>query len=256
MQHTMKVFETAKKEKFRVIDRNGEPWFMIAEVCETLGIANASDAASRLDDDEKSSIYLDDAMGRRRSSTIINESGLYSIILGSKKPEAKAFKKWVTNEVLPQIRRTGSYGARVPAFISRANTNWDRVSPKHFSIINELTIRLWGRLERAGHIMADIAPDGAQLRPDNSVGRLFAKYLRDNHPTLAKSYGYYLHTTPEWEGDVREYPIEILPIFIEFIEDVWIPKHSPGYFNRRDPAALPYLPQLLAPSGPPSHQIP
>lgn len=250
MQYAMKVFETAEKEKFRVIDRNGDPWFVLTEVCKKLGIANAADAASRLDDDEKASIRLEDTLGRSRMVTIINEPGLYSTILRSTKPEAKAFKKWVTTEVLPQIRKTGSYGGRVPAFISRANMNWDRVSPKHFSVINELTIRLWGRLERLGHIMADVAPDGTQLRPDNSVGRLFAKYLRDNHPALANSYGFYRHTTPEWEGDVREYPIEVLPIFIEFVDDVWIPEHSQGYFNRRDPAALPYLPHLLPPARP------
>lgn len=256
MQYAMKVFETAEKEKFRVVDRNGEPWFILTEVCKKLGIANAGDAATRLDDEEKSTINLEDTRGRSRKAVIINEPGLYSIILGSKKPEAKAFKKWVTTEVLPQIRKTGSYGGRVPAFISRANMNWDRVSPKHFSVINELTIRLWGRLERAGHIMADVAPDGRQLRPDNSVGSLFAKYLREKHPALANSYGLYRHATPEWEGDVREYPIDMLPIFIEFVEDVWIPKHSEGYFNRRDPAALPYLPQLLSPANAVRSQLP
>ncbi len=256
MQYVMKVFETAEKEKFRVIDRNGDPWFVLGEVCEKLGIANAADAAYRLDEEEKSSIRLEDTIGRSRMVTVINEPGLYSIILGSKKPEAKAFKKWVTTEVLPQIRKTGSYGGRVPAFISRANANWDRVSPKHFSVINELTIRLWGRLERLGHIMADVAPNGTQLRPDNSVGKLFANYLRENYPDLANNYGYYRHTTPEWEGDAREYPIEVLPIFIEFVDDVWIPEHSQGYFNRRDPAALPYLPHLLPPARPAQARLP
>lgn len=256
MQYVMKVFETAEKEKFRVIDRSGNPWFILTEVCKKLGIANAADTASRLDAEEKANIRLDDSVGRNRVATIINESGLYSVILGSKKPEAKAFKKWVTTEVLPQIRKTGSYNGKVPAFISRANMNWDRVSPKHFSVINELTVRLWGRLERAGHIMADVAPNGTQLRPDNSVGKLFAKYLRDHHPALADTYGFYRHTTPEWEGDAREYPIEMLPIFIAFVEDVWIPEHSEGYFNRRDPAALPYLPQLLPPARPARPQLP
>lgn len=245
MQYAMKVFETEKKEKFRVVDRKGEPWFVLSEVCEELGIANVSDAASRLDDDEKDSLRMTNAAGQYRSVIIINEPGLYSLILGSKKPEAKAFKKWVTTEVLPQIRKTGGYSSKTPAFISRANVNWDRVSPGHFSVINELTVRLWGRLERLGHIIADLAPDGTQIRPDNSVGKIFAKYLKDHHPGLSDKFGYYVHTTPEWEGDVREYPLEILPIFIRFVDEVWIPEHSQRYFNKRDPAVLPYLPSLL-----------
>lgn len=241
----MQVFETEENEQFRVVDRNGEPWFVLSEVCKKLGIVNVSDAASRLDEDEKDNIGITDAIGRTRSTIIINEPGLYTLVLRSSKPEAKQFKKWVTSEVLPTIRRTGSYHGRVPAFIKRANLNWDRVSAGHFSVINELTVRLWGRLEMVGHTMADTGPDGKQLRPDTSVGRLFAKHLRDEHPGLADKYGYYLHTTPEWEGDVREYPLEVLPIFIRFIDEVWIPQHSERYFNTRDPAALPYLPKLL-----------
>jgi prophage antirepressor-like protein len=241
----MKVFETEQHEKFRVVDRKGDPWFVLNEVCAELGISNVSDAASRLDDDEKASIFMENAKSQSRKVIIINEPGLYSLIMGSKKPEAKKFKKWVTTEVLPQIRKTGGYSSKVPAFISRSNQNWDRVSSGHFSVINELTIRLWGRLERLGHILADEAPDGKQIRPDNSVGTLFAKYLRKEHPSLANQFGLYLHTTPEWEGDVREYPVEMWPIFIRFVDEVWIPEHSERYFKRRDPAVLPYLTMLL-----------
>jgi len=251
MQETMKVFKTEDKEEFRVLDRNGEPWFVLGEVCKKLGIANPADAATRLDDEEKDSILLKDTLDRSRKVTIINEPGLYAIIFRSNKPEAKIFKKWVTTQVLPQIRKTGSYGGRVPAFITRANANWNRVSPQHFSVINELTVRLWGRLELLGHTMADKAPDGKQIRPDNSVGKMFASYLREHHPQIANNFGYYQHATPEWEGAAREYPNEILPIFIKFVDEVWIPNHSAAYFNRRDPAALPYLPRLLPASKPP-----
>lgn len=245
MQYTMKVFETEENEKFRVVDRNGEPWFVLSEVCKKLGIVNVSDAAARLDDDEKDNIGISDAIGRTRSTIVINEPGLYTLVLRSTKPEAKVFKKWVTSEVLPSIRRTGGYHGKVPAFIKRANLNWGRVSAGHFSVINELTVRLWGRLEMVGHMMADTAPDGKQIRPDTSVGRLFADHLRKNHPALAHKFSYYLHTTPEWECDAREYPLEVLPVFIRFVDEVWIPNHAERYFNKRDPAALPYLPKLL-----------
>lgn len=177
--------------------------------------------------------------------SIINESGLYSLVLRSRKPEAKKFKKWITSEVLPSIRKTGSYGGRVPAFIKRYNENWNRVSSGHFSVINELVVRLWGRLEMVGHLMADRAPNGTQIRPDTSVGKLFAKWLDENHPGLSGKHSMYSHKTDEWEGDARQYPNSMLPLFIEFVDNVWIPEHSERYFNTRDPAALPHLPKLL-----------
>ena len=87
-----------------------EPWWVLADVCTVLEIRNPSDAASRLDDDERSRFNL----GRQGEATIINESGLYSIILTSRKPSAKRFKKWVTSEVLPAIRKTGGYMVAKP----------------------------------------------------------------------------------------------------------------------------------------------
>jgi len=228
-----------------VIDRNGEPWFILYEVCRKLGIANPSDAATRLDDDERDNLGITDAIGRLRPTVVINESGLYSLILSSRKPEAKRFKKWVTSEVLPSIRKTGAYGGRIPAFIRRYNENWDRVDAGYFSVISELVIRLWGRLEMIGHVIADRAPNGTQLRPDNSVGRLFSDWLRKTRPEVCDRYSFYRHKTDEWEGDARQYPRSMLPLFIEFVDDVWIPEHSERYFNTRDPAALPYLPKLL-----------
>jgi prophage antirepressor-like protein len=79
-----------------------------------LEIKNISDAADRLDDDEKSGVAINDPHGRPQNTTVISESGLYSLVLTSRKPEAKRFKKWVTADVLPTIRKTGSYAAPVP----------------------------------------------------------------------------------------------------------------------------------------------
>ena len=91
-----------------VTDERGMPWFVAADVCHCLAIANPRDALTRLDDDEKG-VGSTDTPGGRQSMTTVNESGLYSLILGSRKPEARAFKRWVTHEVLPSIRQTGSY---------------------------------------------------------------------------------------------------------------------------------------------------
>lgn len=245
MQYVMEVFEYDDQRKFRVIDRDGEPWFVLSEVCKHLGIANAADAASRLDDDEKRFVRTDALGGVQRRVRIVNESGLYSIILRSTKPEARQFKKWVSSKVLPSIRKTGNYIDRVPAFIRRFNANWNRVDPGHFSVINELVSRVWGRLEMAGHVLADRSPDGTEIRMDISVGRLFSSWLRTSHPDMAEEFSYYLHETPENEVEARQYPYALLPMFIDFVENIWIPQHSERYLAKRDPAALPFLPRLL-----------
>jgi anti-repressor protein len=90
-------------------DGRGEPWFVAADVCAALDIVNSRGALSRLDDDEKG-VGSTDTLGGAQQLATVNESGLYSLVLGSRKAEAKRFKRWVTHEVLPTIRRTGSYG--------------------------------------------------------------------------------------------------------------------------------------------------
>lgn len=82
-------------------DENGEPWFVAKDVCDILGHSNASMALDRLDDDERAKFNL----GRQGEANIVNEAGLYALVLGSRKPEARTFKRWVTHEVLPSIRK-------------------------------------------------------------------------------------------------------------------------------------------------------
>lgn len=86
-------------------DEAGEPWFVAKDVCDILEISNPSDALKRLDDDERSRFNL----GRQGETNIVNEAGLYVLVLGSRKPEAHEFKRWVTHEVLPSIRKHGAY---------------------------------------------------------------------------------------------------------------------------------------------------
>ena len=89
-------------------DEQGEPWFVATDVCNVLGIGNPRQAMTRLDNDEKG-VTSTDTPGGVQSVATVNESGLYSLVLGSRKPEAKRFKRWVTHEVLPAIRRTGRF---------------------------------------------------------------------------------------------------------------------------------------------------
>ena len=93
----------------RTIQNDGEPWFVLRDVCNVLGLGTPARVAERLDPDEVSQTHITDSMGRQQETTIINESGLYNVILRSDKPEAKPFRKWVTSEVLPTIRRHGLY---------------------------------------------------------------------------------------------------------------------------------------------------
>lgn len=98
-----------KSNEVRTVELNGEPWFVLKDVCAVLGLASSHKVAERLDEDERNLIPLTDSMGRQQESTVINESGLYNVILRSDKPEAKPFRKWVTSEVLPSIRKHGAY---------------------------------------------------------------------------------------------------------------------------------------------------
>lgn len=104
----LQVFSYEGKE-IRTIQRNGETWWVLKDVCGVLELSNARMIADRLDEDDVSLAYVTDSMGRRQQTNIVNESGLYNVILRSDKPEAKKFKRWVTHEVLPQIRRHGAY---------------------------------------------------------------------------------------------------------------------------------------------------
>lgn len=108
MNNELQVFNSSEFGNVRVVQVGGEPWFVAADVCRALKISNSRDAVARLDDDEKG-IGSTDTLGGKQGMQIINEPGLYTLVLGSRKPEAKAFKRWVTHEVLPAIRKTGSY---------------------------------------------------------------------------------------------------------------------------------------------------
>ena len=92
----------------RTIQIDGEPWWVLKDVCTVLSIGNARDVFGRLDDDEKGVDQID-TLGGKQYMQIVNESGLYNVILRSDKPQAKPFRKWVTSEVLPSIRKNGAY---------------------------------------------------------------------------------------------------------------------------------------------------
>ena len=95
---------TYQQSAVRTVERDGEPWFVLKDVCDVLGISKYRDVSERLDADEREPVKVD-TPGGPQMMTAVNESGLYSVILRSDKPEAKPFRKWVTSEVIPAIRR-------------------------------------------------------------------------------------------------------------------------------------------------------
>ena len=109
MENMIETFRSKQFGDVRIALINGEPWFVAVDVCKALDIVNARDAVKRLDDDEKNTVVLTDGIPGNPNKTIVNEYGLYALVLSSRKPEAKAFKRWITHEVLPIIRKTGGY---------------------------------------------------------------------------------------------------------------------------------------------------
>ncbi|MBQ6969809.1 MAG: Bro-N domain-containing protein [Synergistaceae bacterium] len=114
MNNALQVFDY-NGSAVRTVNKDGEIWFVAKDVCDVLELTNPTVAIETLDDDERSKFLL----GRQGEANIINESGVYSLIFRSNKPEAKKFRKWVTGTVLPQIKRTGSFSVK-PDKLSRS----------------------------------------------------------------------------------------------------------------------------------------
>ena len=105
----LQIFKSPEFGEIRTVTRDGQPWFVAADVCRALDITNHKDAIKRLDNDEKSGVVLTDPHGREQETNCVNEAGLYALVLGSRKPEAKSFKRWITHDVIPSIRKHGMY---------------------------------------------------------------------------------------------------------------------------------------------------
>ncbi|PFZ26682.1 hypothetical protein COM22_11940 [Bacillus wiedmannii] len=103
-----KMFNYAEQQ-VRTVVRDGKPWFIAKDVYDILEVENNRQVLSRLDDDEKQTVILNDTLSRNPKTQVVNEAGLYTLIIGSRKPEAKAFKRWITHDIIPSIRKNGAY---------------------------------------------------------------------------------------------------------------------------------------------------
>ena len=109
--NNLEIFQTPEFGTVRTVIREDAPWFVAADVCRILGLDQVSRAMDRLDDDEKGSVKVPhpQSLDKTLEMNGVNEPGLYHLVLCSNKPEAKAFKRWITHEVIPDIRRNGGY---------------------------------------------------------------------------------------------------------------------------------------------------
>lgn len=178
--------------EIRVIEENSEIWWVLADICKTLELSNASIVANRLDEDEVTKLDLG---GQTGITNLINESGLYNVILRSDKPQAKPFKRWVTHEVLPSIRQTGSYSS-----LQASVSDFDSLSRRIKVLEKEALLRRVDALETAyqneddygskcyrsvGQIPAHIiAALNVMIDSGQTIGFML-DFLEDNHIWLS-----------------------------------------------------------------------
>ena len=182
----LKIFENEEFGQVRTVMRDGEVWFIARDVAEALGYANVSDAISKHVDREDKGIAKCDTLGGTQELTVLNESGLYSLILSSKLGSAKRFKRWVTSEVLPAIRKTGSYEMSRLSKEMRAILNCDEriviIDDRVTNLENCMTIDYGEQVVLGDEVNKAVldAPGGKYSNAYNEIGKkVFAECNRD-----------------------------------------------------------------------------
>ena len=205
----------------RIILQNGEPWWVAKDVCDILDISNPSDALARLDDDEKGIASIDTIRGEQQLTTV-NEAGLYTLVLGSRKPESKKFKRWIAHEVIPSIRKTGSYAVSQPAptkfeIMRNMLDAWEAHETqlvqhdRQISTLDSQVATLDRRVDLFGAdthyrtVRAYCNQHKIKVpeRRANAIGRKAAKMCRDRGVDIGL-------VADERHGQVNSYPVEII----------------------------------------------
>ena len=173
----IRIFENEEFGSVRTAIFNDEPWFVLADVCKILGISNSRMVSDRLDEDELMSVKLTSG-GQRRNMTVVNESGLYAVILRSNKPKAHGFRKWVTADILPAIRKTGGYVSDEDMFAETYLPFADEPTKQLFKlqcrVINQLNDRI--RRDEPKVRFADHVADTVNLIDMNKMAKLCADH--------------------------------------------------------------------------------
>ncbi|VTZ26120.1 hypothetical protein MPC4_110067 [Methylocella tundrae] len=214
---TLPVAFKFENHTVRMISKRDEIWFVAADVCEVLELKNTSQVISRLDNDEKG-VHTVETLRGAQELGVVNESGLYSLIFTSRKPESKKFRKWVTNEVLPSIRETGRYETGHQAAIEHAQRRFQDIYSGDFVDPDALLQILFGaRIPFSGHekfrFLAGPACAGLGLRdpaaaldriPDSEQGTvtIYTSHGPEQLPAITEAAMYYLAFTPRNRPDV------------------------------------------------------
>lgn len=177
----LQVFNFNSNE-VRTVQKDGQPWFVLSDVCKVLEIGNPSDVKARLEDGVVSTEGILDALGRTQQATIINEDGLYDVILESRKSEAKAFRKWITGEVLPTIRKTGGYVANDELFINTYLPFADEQTKLMFTTTlstvrkqNQLILDQQKELEYKGNVIVGLVDEIDLAEKRQTLNRIMQK---------------------------------------------------------------------------------
>ena len=180
---------TYQQNAVRTVERDGEPWFVLKDVCDVLNLTTPARVAERLDKDEVSQTHLTDSLGRQQATTVINESGLYSVILRSDKPEAKPFRKWVTSEAIPAIRRHGSYSQKplTPAEQLLAQANVLVEQEQRLSALEETAEKTSRAIEMIAAPAASTR-DTWQEETGKAIRQMCAEYALNYHSTTGDLY--------------------------------------------------------------------
>ena len=184
MENQIQIFNNTEFGEIRTVKINGEPWFVGKDVAEALGYVKARNAiAKHVDDEDKKDAPIQGDLGGTQNMTIINESGMYSLILSSKLEGAKRFKRWVTSEILPSIRKTGAYATDSAAAEYKARELRIKEMNAQARLINAETRRL--TVLQKGKGLSQVAVDTLAVK---AVERVTGKALGDYLPQVEKTY--------------------------------------------------------------------
>jgi prophage antirepressor-like protein len=215
-----------------VTDENGDVWFVTVDACKVLGHPNVSQVVSRLDEDEKltSTLWM---AGQHREVVLVSEPGLYELMFTSRKQEAKAFKRWVKHEVLPALRKTGRSAMRQQLPTLREQL-YDRLSaheqyiPAGYFTPSSVA---------AKHLPALVEMfDGldASAMPEHSIAQRFARYAKEDLHIPDEHRRRYPHALANGRVvQVWAYDRQYLPLFVQWLWDVYFPQHFPDYERYR-----------------------
>lgn len=209
----IQIFSSPQFGQIRTTGTSSNPLFCLADLCKAIGISDVSRCASRLDDDVRQTHPIKDRMGRMQQATFVTEAGMYDVILRSDAPTAKPFRKWVTSEVLPSIRKSGSYVSPRHAHTAKSPSVSDRIRAAKF-LASFLNLNESSKLLLAKSIAEPLGLPTPDYTPSKGILRSCAELLKEHAAPLSPQqfnqrmiqHGYMVELTrPSSKGSVKKF---------------------------------------------------